>query len=104
MINGKQYQLVMAPAAHRHFKKLAPPLQEKVKTEAKRLAQEPYSSEELKGPLKGLYSYKFSFKGTTYRISQNPELTCITQKACLMMFPNQRTALDSVLVRESVSW
>jgi len=69
LINGKQYRLVMAPAAHRRFKKFAPPLQEKVKTEATRLAQKPYSSEELKGPLKGLHSYKFSFKGTTYRIA-----------------------------------
>ena len=59
----------MAPAAYRRFKKFASPLQEKVKTEAKKLAEETYNSEELKGPLKGLHSYKFSFKGTTYRIA-----------------------------------
>jgi len=55
----------MAPAAHRRFKKSAPPLQERVKAEAKKLAEDPYSYEELKGPLKGLRSYKFFFKGTT---------------------------------------
>ena len=59
----------MAPAAHRRFKKFAPSLQKKVKAEVKKLAEEPYGSEELKGPLKGLHSYKFSFKGTACRIA-----------------------------------
>lgn len=64
-MSGKRYRVVMAPAAHRRFKKSAPPLQERVKAEAKKLAEDPYSYEELKGPLKGLRSYKFFFKGTT---------------------------------------
>ncbi|MCD6494927.1 type II toxin-antitoxin system RelE/ParE family toxin [Candidatus Bipolaricaulota bacterium] len=59
----------MAPAAHRYFKKFDMRLQEKVKTEAMKLAEEPYRCERLKGPLKALYSYKFSFKGTTYRMA-----------------------------------
>ncbi len=68
-MNGKTYRVVMAPAAHRRFKKFAPLLQEKVKGEAIKLAEDPYKHEELKGALKGLRSYKFSFKGTAYRIA-----------------------------------
>lgn len=68
-MNGRRYRVIMAPAAHRLFKKFTPPLQEKVKAEAEILSEDPYSSEELKGPLKGLRSYKFSFKGTAYRMA-----------------------------------
>lgn len=68
-MNGRRYRIIMAPAAHRRFKKFAPLLQEKVKAEAQILAEDPYSYEELKGPLKGLRSYKFSFKGTDYRMA-----------------------------------
>jgi mRNA-degrading endonuclease RelE of RelBE toxin-antitoxin system len=68
-MTGKRYRVVMAPAAHRRFKKFAPTLQEKVKEEATKLAEDPYQHEELKGVLKGLRSYKFSFKGTAYRIA-----------------------------------
>lgn len=69
MHSGKQYRLVMAPAAHRYFKKFDLRLQEKVRTEAMKLAKEPHRCERLKGPLKALYSYKFSFKGTMYRMA-----------------------------------
>jgi len=68
-MTGKRYQVVMAPAAHRRFRKFDPPLQEKVKAEAVKLAEDPYRHEKLKGSLKGLCSYKFSFKGTAYRIA-----------------------------------
>ena len=59
----------MAPTAYRYFKKFDQRLQEKVKTEAAKLARDPYGYESLKGPLKALRFYKFSFKGTTYRIA-----------------------------------
>lgn len=59
----------MAPAAHRRFRKFPPPLQEKIKTEAKKLTDDPYKGEDLKGPLKGIRSYKFSVQRTEYRIA-----------------------------------
>lgn len=68
-MSGRRYQVIMAPAAHRLFKGFDPHLRERVKKEVKRLAEAPYDHEELKGPLKGLHSYKFSFKGTPYRIA-----------------------------------
>jgi mRNA-degrading endonuclease RelE of RelBE toxin-antitoxin system len=59
----------MAPSAHRRFKKFAPPLQEKIKTEAQKLAEAPYETQELAGPLKDVRSRKFAFAGTAYRIA-----------------------------------
>ena len=59
----------MAPAAHRRFSQFISSLKERIRTEAKTLADDPYRWEELKGPLKGLRSCKFSFKGTRYRIA-----------------------------------
>jgi len=43
-MSGKRYRVVMAPSAHRRFRKFDPPLQEKIKEEAKKLAQTPYGS------------------------------------------------------------
>lgn len=68
-MSGKSYSLVMAPAAHRRFRKFTAHLQEKVRTETKKLADNPYNGEELKGPLKGIHSYRFSFQRTEYRIA-----------------------------------
>lgn len=68
-MSGKRYSLVMAPAAHRRFRRFPPSLQEKIKTEAKKLTGDPYQGEELRGPLKGIRSYKFSFQRTEYRIA-----------------------------------
>jgi len=59
----------MAPAAHRRFRKFPPSLQERIKAEAKKLGDNPYKGEELKGPLKGIRSYKFSVQRTEYRIA-----------------------------------
>jgi mRNA-degrading endonuclease RelE of RelBE toxin-antitoxin system len=68
-MSGKRYSLVMAPAAHRRFRRFPPPLQEKIKIEAKKLTVNPYRGEALKGPLKGIHSYRFSFQRTDYRIA-----------------------------------
>lgn len=68
-MNGKIYEVFMAPSAYRRYKKFAPPLQKKAQEEAKQLAENPHRYEELKGPLKGIYSYHFHFEDTQYRIA-----------------------------------
>lgn len=66
---GREYQIIMAPSAHRLYKKFSPALQERVKEEAKRLAENPHQYEELEGPLRGIRSYHFHFENTQYRIA-----------------------------------
>ena len=59
----------MSPSAHRKYKKFDPRLQDKVKVEARKLSEEPYRYEELKGHLKGIRSYHFGYENTEYRIA-----------------------------------
>jgi len=59
----------MAPSAHRRFKKFDPPLQQRIKEEAKRLSEDPHRYEELRGPLRGIRSYHFNYTKTQYRIA-----------------------------------
>lgn len=59
----------MSPSAHRKYKKFDPRLQDKVEVEAKKLSEEPYRYEELKGHLKGIRSYHFGYENTEYRIA-----------------------------------
>ena len=68
-MNGRPYQVFMAPSAHRRFKKFDPPLQQRIKEEAKRLSEDPHRYEELKGPLRGIRSYHFEYTKTQYRIA-----------------------------------
>jgi addiction module RelE/StbE family toxin len=68
-MNGKTYEVFMAPSAYRRYKKLTPSLQRKVQEEAQQLAENPHRYEELKGPLKGIYSYHFHFEDIQYRIA-----------------------------------
>lgn len=68
-MNGKEYQIFMAPSAYRRYKKFDPTLQQKVKEEAKSLLADPYLYEELRGPLKGIRSYHFKYRKTEYRIA-----------------------------------
>jgi mRNA-degrading endonuclease RelE of RelBE toxin-antitoxin system len=68
-MSGKLYQIFMAPSAHRKYKKFPPDLQERIKQEAQKLSEYPNHYEELKGPLKGIFSYHFEYKKTQYRIA-----------------------------------
>ena len=68
-MSGKRYEVFMAPYAHRLYKKFDPPLKQKIKEEAKELAEDSYRYEELKGPLKGIRSYHFEYSKTEYRIA-----------------------------------
>jgi len=65
-MNGRQYQIFMAPSAHRRYKKFDLPLQQKIQQEALRIAKKPHRYEELKGPLKGIRSCHFEYKKVQY--------------------------------------
>jgi len=65
-MNGRQYQILMAPSAHRRYKKFDLPLQQKIQQEALRIAKKPHRYEELKGPLKGIRSCHFEYKKVQY--------------------------------------
>ena len=61
----------MSPSAHRKYKKFDPRLQSKVKDVARKLSEDPYRYEELKGRLKGIRSYHFGYENTEYRIVED---------------------------------
>lgn len=68
-MNGRRYQVYMAPSAHRRFKKFDPPLQQRIIEEAKTLSEDPHRYEELRGPLRGIRSYHFNYAKAQYRIA-----------------------------------
>ena len=68
-MNGSLYEVFMAPSAHKRFKKFELPLQKKIKEEVQKLATDPHSCEELKGPLKNIRSWHFDYCKTQYRIA-----------------------------------
>ena len=61
----------MASSAHRRYKKFNSPLQQKIKQESLKLAEDPHRYEELKGPLRGIRSYHFTHKKAAYGIGEN---------------------------------
>lgn len=65
----ERYQVLMSPSAHRRYRKFDQHLQRKIKEEARKLSEDPYRYEELKGPLKGIRSYHFEYKNIQYRIA-----------------------------------
>jgi len=64
----ERYQILMSPSAHRRYRKFDSHLQRKIKEEARKMSDNPYRYEELKGPLKGIRSYHFEYRNTEYRI------------------------------------
>lgn len=68
-MSGEPYQVFMAPSALGRYKKLDASLQERINEEVGKLLENPYQSEELKGPLKGIRSYHFTHRKTQYRIA-----------------------------------
>ena len=69
MTSGKRYEILMSPSAHRIYRKFDSHLQRKIKEKARKLSEDPYRYDELKGPLKGIRSYHFDYKNTEYRIA-----------------------------------
>lgn len=68
-MSGDVYKVYMATSAHKRYKKYGTVLQEKIKEEARKLSENPYHHEELKGPLKGIRSYHFKYGNIKYRIA-----------------------------------
>ena len=65
----KRYQILMSPSAHKIYRKFDSHLQRKIKEKARKMSEDPYRYEELKGPLKGIRSYHLDYKNTEYRIA-----------------------------------
>ena len=68
-MSGKKYEIKMAPACHRIYKKFDDPLKDRIKEESKKIAASPYSAKHLLPPLKGIYSHSFHYKISEYRIA-----------------------------------
>lgn len=68
-MSGDPYNVFMAPFALKRYKKFDTLLQQKIKEEADKISKNPYQSEELKGPLKGIRSHHFAHRKTQYRIA-----------------------------------
>jgi len=75
----KSFDLLMAPAALKLYRKFSLDLQQRVKEEATLIATDPYSCEELTVPFKGIRSHHFSCGLTQYRIAYriNKTARCI---------------------------
>ncbi|MFQ5846689.1 MAG: type II toxin-antitoxin system RelE/ParE family toxin [Candidatus Methylomirabilales bacterium] len=69
MRSGEPYAVVIAPSAHRLYKKFDPALQERIKEEARKIARSPYATPSLHSPFQGLRSHHFQFHKAEYRIA-----------------------------------
>lgn len=69
MRSGEPYTVVLAPSAHRLYKKFDSALQERIKAEAQKIAQSPYRAPALHHPFQGLRSHHFQFRKAEYRIA-----------------------------------
>lgn len=92
------YRIEMTRAAHRLYKKFDAALQAQVKEEATKLANDPLAYKELKPPFKGIRSYRFNFRGVSYRIaytvdSENKVLTIVLAHARQNFYRLLRRAL-----------
>ncbi len=69
MKSGEPYAVVLAPSAHRVYKKFNSALQERIKKEAQKIARSPYLAPPLHAPFQGLRSHHFQFCKAEYRIA-----------------------------------
>lgn len=69
MRSGEPYTVVLAPSAHRLYKKLDAALQERIKEEAQKIARSPHIAPPLHPPFQDLRSHHFQFRKTEYRIA-----------------------------------
>jgi len=67
--SGEPYAVVLAPSAHRVYKKFDSALQDRIKKEAQKIAWSPYLASPLHAPFEGLRSHHFQFRKTEYRIA-----------------------------------
>ena len=69
MRSGEPFAVVLAPSAHRLYKKFDSALQERIKEEAQKVARSPYSALSLHSPFQDLRSHHFHFRKAEYRIA-----------------------------------
>lgn len=69
MRSGEPYAVVLAPSAHRLYKKFDPALQDRIKEETQKVARSPYAAPPLHLPFEGLRSHHFQFRNAQYRIA-----------------------------------
>jgi addiction module RelE/StbE family toxin len=62
------YTIFFTNQARRLFKKLSPDIQNKLKSDASALSQNPLAGEPLQGSYRSYRSLNISFKGVAYRI------------------------------------
>ena len=69
MKSGEPYAVVLAPSAHRLYKKFEPALQDRIKEEVQKVARSPQSAPALDPPFQGLRTHHFHFHKAEYRIA-----------------------------------
>jgi hypothetical protein len=67
--SGEPNAIVLAPSAHRLYKKFAPALQERVKEEAQKISRAPHAAPPLHAPFEGTRSHHFQFRNADHRIA-----------------------------------
>ena len=69
MRSGEPYAVVLAPSAHRLYRKFDSALQDRIKEEAQKVARSPYAAPPLHSPFESLRSHHFQFRNAQYRIA-----------------------------------
>ncbi len=69
MKSGESYSVVLAPSAHRLYKKFDSALQDRIKEEAKKIARSPLAAPRLHPPFQELRSHHFHFRKAEHRIA-----------------------------------
>ncbi len=69
MKSGEPYAVVLAPSAHRLYKKFDPALQDRIKEEVQKVARSPQSAPALHHPFQDLRSHHFHYRKAEYRIA-----------------------------------
>jgi mRNA-degrading endonuclease RelE of RelBE toxin-antitoxin system len=67
--SGEPYSVVLAPSAHRLYKKFDPALQDRIKEEVQKVARAPQGAPALHPPFQDLRSHHFHFRKAEYRIA-----------------------------------
>jgi len=81
------YRLENSNAAKKDIKNLSKDVQKEIIKQLEIIEDYPFNGEKLKGNLKGLYKYVFSFKGTEYRIAYE---IFVEQKIILILMAGSR--------------
>jgi len=69
LTSGEPYAVLLAPSAHRLYKKFDPALQDRIRRKAQKVARSPQSASALHPPFQDLRSHHFHFRNAEYRIA-----------------------------------